>query len=244
MGKTKILLVEDDKAMAKVLKRYLDVRGFDVTHCNNGKQGFQEFSGDKNFDLCILDVLMPYKDGFTLAQEIRKLDQYVPILFVSSKTLSEDKIKAFKIGADDYITKPFNAEELTLRINAIIKRQQSEPKVVETIETMPDVIHIGAYEFNFPFQRLSFGEDERKLTTREAELLRFLYFHKNDLIKREFILQEIWGDDDYYKGRSLDVFMSRLRKYLKEDPNIQIINVHAIGFKFVVAEEEKKETNV
>lgn len=243
MGKTKILLVEDDKAMAKVLKRYLDVRGYDVTHCNNGKQGFQEFSGDKNFDLCILDVLMPYTDGFTLAQEIRKLDKYVPILFVSSKTLSEDKIKAFKIGADDYITKPFNAEELALRINAIIKRQQSEPKIVESIDTMPDVIHIGNYEFNFPFQRLILGEDERKLTTREAELLRFLYFHKNDLIKREYILQEIWGDDDYYKGRSLDVFMSRLRKYLKEDPKIQIINVHAIGFKFVVAEDEKKETS-
>lgn len=177
---------------------------------------------------------MPYKDGFTLAQEVRGLDEYVPILFITSKTMTKDKIKAFKIGADDYITKPFDMEELLLRIEVIMKRQQSAPKKPAEEDNDNAKIQIGAYVLDFPYQKLYFGEEFRKLTTREAELLRFLFKHRNDLIRREFILQEIWGDDDYYKGRSLDVFMSRLRKYLKDDPNIQIINVHAIGFKFIV----------
>jgi DNA-binding response OmpR family regulator len=238
MATTKILLVEDDKAMAKLLKRYLDVRGFDVVHCSNGNEGFDEFESKRDFDLIILDIMIPYKDGYTLAQEIRKVDEYVPLLFLSSKSLSEDRIKAFKLGADDYITKPFNVEELMLRVNAILKRQMSVPKTDNTELALPDKIQIGIYTLNAPFQKLILGEEERKLTARESDLLKFLFVHKNKLVKREFILQEIWGDDDYYKGRSLDVFMSRLRKYLKDDPNIQIINVHAVGFKFIIGAEE------
>ena len=241
MDKRKILFVEDDKAIAKMLKHYLDVRGYEIVHCQNGQDGLDTFSGDRSFDLCIVDVLMPYKDGFSLAEEIRRVDEHIPILFLSSKSMSEDKIKAFKLGADDYITKPFNAEELWLRINAIINRQQGDPKVRKTPSSLPDEFNIGEYIFNYPFQRLTFDGEFRKLTTREAELLRFLYFHRNKLIRREFILQEIWGDDDYYKGRSLDVFMSRLRKYLGQDSNIEIINVHAVGFKFIVAEKEGEE---
>jgi len=234
-NKAKVLLVEDDRIIAKLVKKYLDIRGYDVNYCDNGKSGLSAFN-NYNFDLCIFDVMMPYKDGFTLAQEVRKIDEFVPILFITSKTLTKDKIKAFKIGADDYLTKPFDMEELLLRIEVILKRQQSQPKKPHNDETDQTVFHIGNYKLDFPYQKLYMNDEEdfRKLTTREAELLRFLFLNRNDLIRREYILQEIWGDDDYYKGRSLDVFMSRLRKYLKDDPSIQIINVHAIGFKFIV----------
>ena len=235
---TKILLVEDDKVTAKIVKKYLELKDFEVTHSPDGKSGYEAFK-QQDFDLCILDVMMPHKDGFSLAQDMRKLDEYVPILFVTSKSLSEDKIKAFKIGADDYITKPFVPEELVLRVEATLRRQQNMPKKSVNSESLPNKFRIGAYIMDYPFQKLSLDGKEQKLTAREAELLRFLYMHKNDLIKREYILMEIWGDDDYYKGRSLDVFISRLRKYLKEDPNIQIINVHATGFKFVIANPEE-----
>ncbi|MEN7551203.1 response regulator transcription factor [Rapidithrix thailandica] len=237
----KILLCEDDRVMANVVKKYLDVRGYEITWCDNGNAGLKAFSKYR-FDLCIFDVNMPYKDGYTLAQEIRNRDKYIPILFMSSNTLPKDKIKAFRIGADDYVAKPIDVEELLLRIEVIMKRQNSQPKVAEDNESKKTKIQIGKYLLDFPYQKLTIGEEERKLTTREAELLRFLYIHRNDLIKREFILQEVWGDDDYYKGRSLDVFMSRLRKYLKDDPGIEIINVHGIGFKFLIADEvEQKE---
>jgi DNA-binding response OmpR family regulator len=238
MTSSKILLVEDDKAMAKVLARYLDVRGFEIDHYQNGQEGYEAFLKNPGYALCILDVLMPFKDGFTLAQEIRKADSYIPILFLSSKSLSEDKIRAFKLGADDYITKPFNAEELLLRIQAILARQQHAPKLPPAEENLPQQIQLGRYVLDTSFQRLTLGEEERKLTARETDLLKFLYIHRNKLVKREFILQEIWGDDDYYKGRSLDVFMSRLRKYLKDDEQLQILNIHAVGFKFVVGQPE------
>ncbi|PWJ39966.1 response regulator transcription factor [Sediminitomix flava] len=232
---TKILLVEDDRIIASLVKKYLDVRGYVVHHCEDGVSGLKEFQKFK-FDLCILDVMMPHKDGYALAEEIRAVDQYIPILFMSSNNLPKDKIKAFHIGADDYITKPVNVEELLLRIEVILKRQKQEPKVDQTKVENQSEINIGSYILDFPYQKLSHGEETRRLTTREAELLRFLYLHKNSLIKREYILQEVWGDDDYYKGRSLDVFMSRLRKYLKDDPSIEILNVHGIGFKFLVSD--------
>ncbi|MEM1137827.1 MAG: response regulator transcription factor [Bacteroidota bacterium] len=233
--KAKVLLVEDDRIIAKLVKRYLDIRNYDVVYCDNGKAGFNSFN-NHSFDICIFDVMMPYKDGFTLAQEVRKLDEYVPILFITSKTLAKDKIKAFKIGADDYLTKPFDMEELLLRIEVIMKRQQSKPKAPAQEEDDNAKLAVGKYTLDVPYQKLYFGENDefRKLTARETELLHFLYKHRNDLIRREFILQEVWQNDDYYAGRSLDVFMSRLRKYLKDDPSIQIINVHAIGFKFIV----------
>lgn len=235
--KAKILLVEDDKVTAKIVRKYLEMKGFDVTHCLEGNSGYETFTQEE-FDLCILDVMMPHRDGFSLAQDIRKLDEHVPILFVTSKSMSEDKIRAFKLGADDYLTKPFVPEELVLRVEAIIRRQMSLPKKSSSTETLPNKFKVGKYVMDYPFQKLYLDEKVQKLTAREAELLRFLYAHRNDLIKREYILMEIWGDDDYYKGRSLDVFISRLRKYLKDDPNIQIINVHATGFKFVVADQE------
>ncbi|GAA4846876.1 response regulator transcription factor [Algivirga pacifica] len=234
----KILLVEDDKIVASIVKKYLDLRGYLVHHAGDGVSGLKEFEKYK-FDLLILDVMMPHKDGYNLAEEIRQRDQYVPILFMSSNNMPKDKIKAFQTGADDYIAKPVDMEELELRIKVILKRQNSEPKVDFDREEDPQEIHIGQYTLDFPYQKLSRGDDTRKLTTREAELLRFLYRKRNGLIKREYILQEVWGDDDYYKGRSLDVFMSRLRKYLKDDPSIEILNVHGIGFKFLVAEPSK-----
>lgn len=233
--RVKVLLVEDDKLIAKVVKRYLEIRSYDVTYCDNGQTGLEIFRTNKQ-DICLLDVMVPGKDGFQLAQEIRQIDQFVPILFMSSKGMAEDRIRAFRLGADDYITKPLNNEELFLRMEAVLKRQHHQPKVSQLVENIPSVMQVGRYTFDFPFQKLLLNGEERRLTTREAELLRFLYLNRNQLIRRELILQEIWGDDDYYKGRSLDVFMSRLRRYLKEDPNIEIINVHATGFKFVVAE--------
>ncbi|NLR92734.1 MULTISPECIES: response regulator transcription factor [Flammeovirga] len=233
MDAVKILLVEDDRIIASLVKKYLDIRGYAVNHAEDGVEGMKEF--DKaDYDLIIMDVMMPHKDGYTLAEEIRAKDPYIPILFMSSNNLPKDKIKAFRIGADDYVTKPVNVEELLLRIEVILKRQKSEPKVEIGSDDDPHEIKIGNYILDFPYQKLQIGDDTRKLTTREAELLRFLHRHRNSLIKREYILQEVWGDDDYYKGRSLDVFMSRLRKYLKDDPTIEILNVHGIGFKFLV----------
>lgn len=235
----KILLVEDDRIIASLVKKYLDIRGFIVHHAEDGVSGLKEFE-KYQFDLLILDVMMPHKDGYTLAEEIRAKDPYIPILFMSSNNLPKDKIKAFRLGADDYVTKPVNVEELLLRIEVILKRQHNQPKVDILKEEDPQEIHIGKYTLDFPYQKLMYGDETRKLTTREAELLRFLFRHRNSLIKREYILQEVWGDDDYYKGRSLDVFMSRLRKYLKEDPTIEILNVHGIGFKFLVADTKKE----
>jgi DNA-binding response OmpR family regulator len=242
--KLKILLVEDDKFTAKVVRKYLIIRDYEVIHCLDGKAGYEEFL-KQDFDLCILDILMPHKDGFTLAQDIRALDEFIPILFLSSKSLSEDRIKAFKIGGDDFITKPFDPEELALRVEVLMKRQLNLPKKPVLEEALPNRISIGKYLFDFKFQRLAIGDFEVKLTTREAELLRFLYIHANELVRRELILLEIWGSDDYYKGRSLDVFISRLRKYLKEDSDIEIINVHAIGFKLAIASanQDKEEFN-
>ncbi len=240
--KLKILLVEDDKFTAKVVRKYLVIRDYEVVHCLDGRAGYEEFL-KQDFDLCILDIFMPHKDGFTLAQDIRALDEFIPILFLSAKSLSEDKIRAFKIGGDDYMTKPFDPEELTLRVEVLMKRQYNLPKKPSLEESLPNRVSLGKYVFDFKFQKLTFGEQEIKLTTREAELLRFLYIHANQLVRRELILMEIWGSDDYYKGRSLDVFISRLRKYLKEDPEIEIINVHAIGFKLAIASTDtNKET--
>jgi len=238
--KARILLVDDDKVSAKVLKRYLDVRGFDVDWCQNGMQALELFQQNR-FDMCILDILMPQKDGFTLAQEIRSINMSIPLLFLTSKSMAEDKIKAFKLGADDYITKPFNQEELSLRVQAVLKRQNSFQNQEDTPsitniskEPLPSQIHIGKYILDIPFQRLRLGNTERKLTARECDLIAFLYKGRNAVVKRELILQEIWGDDDYYKGRSLDVFISRIRRYLSADDNVEIINIHGHGFKMVV----------
>ncbi|MCS7004991.1 MAG: response regulator transcription factor [Cytophagales bacterium] len=238
----RILLVDDDKVSAKVLKRYLEVQGYDVEWCQNGLQALDVFQHEK-FDLCILDILMPQKDGFAVAQEIRNRNTQIPILFLTVKSMTEDKIRAFKMGADDYITKPFSQEELSLRVQAVLKRvshhypQASEPNRLEDV--LPNQIRIGKYLLDRQFQRLRLGDSERKLTARECDLLVFLYKRRNTVVKRELILQEIWGDDDYYKGRSLDVFISRARRYLSADKNVEIINIHGLGFKLVIREENE-----
>ena len=228
-----ILLADDDFVLSKLVKKYLTSKGFHIVYCQDGISALKEFKTSQ-YDLCLFDVMMPYKDGFRLAQEIRNIDTDIPILFISSKSLSEDKVKAFKIGADDYITKPFDTEELLLRISAILRRR-NQPILTDVIANGKEANYkIGKYSLDHTYHKLYFNDDEdRKLTARESDLLQFLYLHRNQLIERSYILKEIWGDDDYYKGRSMDVFVSRLRKYLEKDPSIQIINIHSIGFKFV-----------
>ena len=227
-----ILLADDDFVFAKVVKKYLTNKGFHVVYCQDGISAFKEFQISQ-FELCLFDIMMPYKDGYELAEEIKTINKEVAILFISSKELSEDKIKAFKAGADDYITKPFDVEELFCRIKAILRRKNPFTQLYQAQRDEPSQYKIGQYVLDHIYQKLTIGDDEKKLTTRETKLLEFLYLHKNKSIERGYILNEIWGDNDYYKGRSMDVFISRLRRYLKKDPNIQIINIHSVGFKFV-----------
>jgi DNA-binding response OmpR family regulator len=230
----KVLLVDDDTVISSLLKDFLELRGYQVTVAPDGKEGIEAFK-NQLYDICIIDVMMPVKDGFTLSEEIRTEDPQVPILFISSNDVSHNKIKALRMGADDYVTKPLDPEEVMLRLEAILRRQEAEPKRA-VITDKNNQIQIGKFVLDFGYQRLINGKEVRKLTTREAELLRFLYQHRNSQIKRKLILAEVWGNDDYYKGRSLDVFMSRLRKYLKDDPTVEIVNIHGVGFKFLVGE--------
>ncbi|WP_113636904.1 response regulator transcription factor [Nubsella zeaxanthinifaciens] len=227
----KILLVEDDPNLGLLLQDYLQIKGnFDVVLCADGEEGLAAFA-KQTFDLCILDVMMPKKDGFTLGAEIRKIDQRVPIIFATAKSMMEDKAAAYDLGGDDYITKPFRIEELLLRINALLKRvssaqagQEEEPKQFE----------IGNYTFDYTTQLIHFNGSQQKLSTKEAELLRLLCLKKNSVLTREEALISIWHDDNYFNGRSMDVFLSKLRKYLKEDAKVEIINVHGKGYKLVV----------
>ncbi|RYG18468.1 MAG: response regulator transcription factor [Chitinophagaceae bacterium] len=227
----KILLVEDDPNLGLLLQDYLQIKGnFEVVLCTDGEEGLKAF-GKQSFDICILDVMMPKKDGFTLGKEIRKTNQQVPIIFATAKSMMEDKASAYDLGGDDYITKPFRIEELLLRINALLKRvsaaqspQEEEPKQFE----------IGSYTFDYTTQIIHFDGQQQKLSTKEAELLRLLCLKKNSVLTREEALIHIWHDDNYFNGRSMDVFLSKLRKYLREDPKVEIINVHGKGYKLVV----------
>lgn len=227
--KQQVLLVEDDFNLGFVLQDYLTQNGYKVDLEKDGQAGFQTFY-NKHYDICILDVMLPKKDGFSLAEDIRKVDQEVPILFLTAKSLTEDKIKGFKLGGDDYLTKPFNSEELLLRIEAILKRSRRE----EPSPARKDIFKLGSFEFDYPNLLLK-GEEERSLTKKEAELLRLLCIHESEVLSREMALTIVWGNDDYFLGRSMDVFITKLRKYLKADPNIQIMNVHGVGFKLVVS---------
>ncbi len=220
----KILLVEDDTNLGFVIKDNLEVAGYDVSLCQNGEMGWHAFEKIK-YDICVLDVMLPKMDGFTLAKQIRIQDQQVPILFLTAKAMKEDRINGFTLGGDDYITKPFSIEELLLRIEVFLKRSQNP--LVET----RDQATIGIYNFNFANLSLSVNNKVKKLTMREAELLKLLCEQKGKVIPREEILNKIWGDDDYFLGRSLDVFISKLRKYLKDDPKVAITNYHGVGFK-------------
>lgn len=228
--KIHILLAEDDNNLGFVVQDNLKSNGFDVTLCPNGEEALKAFANNP-FDLCLLDVMMPKKDGFTVAETIRELNKDIPIVFLTAKTMQMDKVKGFTVGADDYITKPFDFQELVLRINAILKRSKLiTEKEEETILSY----EIGKYHFDIKNQVLKLGNVEQKLTKKETRILTFLCENMNDIASREQILKNIWGNDDYFSGRSMDVFISKIRKYLAEDEHIQIINIHGVGFKLEV----------
>lgn len=227
--KTKILLAEDDSNLGNLLKEYLEAKNYETSWAKNGKEGFDLFK-KTSYDLCLLDVMMPLKDGFTLAKEIRAQNKSVPIVFLTAKSMKEDAIEGFTVGADDYITKPFSMEELLLRLNAILRRTKNQTTADNTIK----FFEIGHYQFDYENQKLKMGKKEQGLTTKEAELLRLLCLHKNDVLDRNFALNAIWKDDNYFNSRSMDVFVTRLRKYLKDDPKVEIINIHGKGFKLLV----------
>lgn|SRR5690606_1063209 len=226
----KILLAEDDPNLGDLLKDYLELKGkYEVVLCQDGEQALDQFRKGR-FDLCILDVMMPKKDGFSLGKDIRKMDSTVPIIFATAKGMMEDKTQAFELGGDDYITKPFRVEELLLRIQALLKRVSKDRD-----EEIPDKFEIGNYFFDYTSQIITYKGQQQKLSTKEAELLRLLCLKKNDVLTREEALIKIWHDDNYFTGRSMDVFLSKLRKYLKEDSSVEIVNVHGKGYKLLVS---------
>lgn len=228
-SKASILLVEDDMNLAFVTKDNLENKGYAVQHCTDGHSCFELFMKEK-FDICLLDVMLPKMDGISLAQKIRTKDKEIPIIFVTAKSMLEDKIAGFKVGGDDYISKPFSIDELLFKIEVFLKRS----KVYAHTDKSQQQFTIGKYTFDFSNLILSINGHESTLTLREAEVLRFLAIHSNELVPRENLLKQIWGSDDYFLGRSLDVFISRLRKNLKDDPNVSIDNIHSVGFKLVV----------
>lgn len=227
--KIKILLVEDDPNLGFVTKDRLCEAGYDVQLSKDGVAGYQSFM-QQHFDLCIFDIMLPKKDGFELAKEVRVANKNVPIIFLTAKAMIEDKAKGFKSGADDYITKPFNMEELILRVEAILKRSKGP----EDPSNKKDNFKIGKYTFDYKNLELKIGNNTKTLTKKEAELLRLLCLNMGNVLEREVALNIIWGSDDYFLGRSMDVFITKLRKYLIEDPKIKIYNVHGVGFKMEV----------
>lgn len=225
--KSKILLCEDDTNLGMVLKNYLELNEYEVTLERDGRLGLAAFQREK-FDICLLDVMMPNMDGFTLAEEIRDVDPDIPLFFLSAKTMKEDIIQGYKLGADDYITKPFDSEVLLLKIKAILKRNEEENRVSDNIE-----FDLGRYHFNPKLRELKHDELTQTLSPKENDLLKMLAEHKNDLLPRERALKKIWGSDTYFNGRSMDVYIAKLRKYLKDDTNIEIVNIHGNGFRLV-----------
>jgi two-component system, OmpR family, response regulator len=227
--KYKILLCEDDLNLGMVLKNYLELNDYDVELERDGRLGLAAFQRDK-FDICLLDVMMPNMDGFTLGEEIRDIDPEVPLFFLSAKTMKDDILQGYKLGADDYITKPFDSEVLLMKIKAILKRNEDLNKESEYVE-----FDLGTFHFNPRLRELKHGSTLLTLSPKENELLKMLAEHKNDLLPREKALKKIWGSDTYFNGRSMDVYIAKLRKYLKEDPNIEIVNIHGNGFRLMVA---------
>lgn len=226
--KTRILLCEDDESLGMLLREYLHAKGYEAELCTDGEAGYRAFLKD-SFDICVLDVMMPKKDGFTLARDIKQTNADTPIVFLTAKTLKEDVIEGFTVGADDYITKPFSMEELTLRIEAIMRRVHSK-KMTEQSECK-----LGNMIYEAKKQLLTCADGEvKKLTTKESELLMLLYQHANEVLQREYALKAIWVDDNYFNARSMDVYITKLRKLLKSDPSVEIINVHGKGYKLVL----------
>ena len=229
MGSKKILLVEDDPNFGTVLKDYLALNDYNVTHAKDGIEGLIMFKNN-DYDLCILDVMMPRKDGFSLAQDIRSKNKEIPIIFLTAKTLKEDVLKGYHVGADDYLNKPFDSEVLLFKIKAILQRKESDTSP----ENEQFEFNIGGFFFNSKLRHLSVGEDEpQKLSPKESKLLRMLALHKNDLMPRELALTKIWRDDNYFTSRSMDVYIAKLRKYLKNDDSVEILNIHGEGFRLV-----------
>lgn len=228
----RILFVEDDPNLSMVLQDYLEMIGYKVDHGKDGEEGIELFKKN-DYDIVILDVMMPKKDGFTLSKEIRQIDSTVPLVFLTAKNLKEDKIMGFRQGCDDYITKPFSTEELNLRIKAILRRcsnalEDNKPKI--------EKFKVGEFDFDSTNLILKIGDVEKRLTRKESSLLKLLCENKNKLLPREVALETVWGENDYFIGRSMDVFIAKLRKYLKLDPRVKIINIHGIGFKLEIEE--------
>jgi two-component system, OmpR family, response regulator VicR len=228
--KARILYVEDDESLSFVTKDNLEQAGYEITYCADGRRAVETVKGQR-FDLCLLDVMLPEVDGFDVAKAIRKRDEHVPIIFLTAKSMKQDKIHGLTIGADDYITKPFSIEELLLKIEIFLRRT----KYLSLLH-VDEAMMVGTYQFDYQNLTLKLGEKSETLTQREADLLKLLVEHRNQVIRRAFILETLWGKDDYFLGRSLDVFISRLRKSLVEDDRIKIENIHGVGFKFHLPE--------
>lgn len=225
----RILLVEDDLNLGLVIADHLKTQDYEVISAEDGAEGLVKFN-EEQFNLCILDVMLPVLDGFSLAKDIRKINKDIPILFLTAKSMTEDKIKGFESGGDDYLTKPFSIQEFELRVKALLRRSKSEPVTEEMTYA------IGAYRYDVENQVLNINQTHKTLTKKEAQILKILFKHKNQVISREIILKGVWGQDDYFVGRSLDVFITKLRKYFAEDERIVISNLHGVGFKFEVPE--------
>lgn len=230
----RILLCEDDENLGMLLREYLEAKGYLAELCIDGEEGYQSFNANE-YDMCIFDVMMPKMDGFTLAQKIREKDTDTPIMFLTAKNMKDDIRAGFEIGADDYITKPFSMEEVVFRIEAIMRRVKGKKTKDNSIR------QIGEFVFDTQKQLLSIGEKQTKLTTKEAELLALLCSKKNELLQRDYALKSIWIDDNYFNARSMDVYITKLRKHLKDDPNVEILNVHGKGYKLVITGEYSAE---
>jgi two-component system, OmpR family, response regulator len=229
MKSAKIFLVEDDLSFGSVLKSYLELNDFLVDWIDDGKYAVEHFRKG-NFDICILDVMLPHVDGFTIAGEIRKINNVVPIVFLTAKKLKEDVLKGYGSGGDDYVTKPFDTEILLAKIRAILARRDFQTGT-------KDIFEIGKFVFNARLRTLTCGDDEKKLSPKEAQLLELLAINPNELISREMALKKIWGADDYFTARSMDVYVTKLRKFLSEDPRLNIKNIHGAGFQLIVRED-------
>jgi DNA-binding response OmpR family regulator len=230
--KASILLVEDDKNLGFVIQDFLSESGYKVELAENGILAIATFAKMK-FEICLIDIMLPLKDGFSVAEDIRRKDTHVPIIFLTARAMKEDKIRGFKIGADDYITKPFSTEELLLRIEAILRRTQN---TITATTVNQEIYKVGKYHFDFTNQIIESDGTKKSLTRKEAEVLRLLCINKNQLVRRDFALKLIWGEDDYFMGRSMDVYITKLRKILKDDPDVTIQNIHRTGFKLEIPE--------
>ena len=226
-SKVKVLLAEDDENLGSLLREYLQAKSYETHWVTDGDKAFKSFEKNK-YDICILDIMMPVKDGFTLAKEIRMLNREVPIIFLTAKSMKEDVFEGFSIGADDYITKPFSMEELLYRMQAILRRTKGD------ISKKQEIYNIGKYRFDTNKHLLILEDKEQKLTTKESDLLRLLCNNANQVLERNFALRAIWIDDNYFNARSMDVYITKLRKYLKEDPSIEIMNIHGTGYKLIM----------